>query len=110
MKVLVQPNNEIVVKLDANWKVEVQEFPKDHLDDENFSDRISKMLSEEMTNSAKQTIRKMQEANCDGLGIGRQLIAFHPTTWKKINWEEEYPKVRFEPNIQVEIVQTGILN
>ncbi|MFI8715667.1 Ger(x)C family spore germination C-terminal domain-containing protein [Brevibacillus brevis] len=54
----------------------------------------------------------MQNARCDGLGIARQLMAYHPETWKKQkeNWGSHYQKVKFDPNIQVEIRKKGIIN
>ncbi|MBN6189007.1 hypothetical protein JQN58_19315 [Aneurinibacillus sp. BA2021] len=54
----------------------------------------------------------MQEARCDGLGIGRQLMTFHPNIWKKQkgDWESNYQKVQFAPVIQVEITKKGIID
>lgn len=63
-----------------------------------------------MTDLAVETIEKMQEARCDGFGVGRQLIAFQPKVWKQMkdSWGEVYPNIRFEPKI--DLTKKGILN
>ncbi|WP_016741420.1 Ger(x)C family spore germination C-terminal domain-containing protein, partial [Brevibacillus brevis] len=59
-----------------------------------------------------KTLKKMQNARCDGLGIARQLMEYHPDIWKKQkeNWGSHYQKVKFDPNIQVEIGKKAIIN
>ncbi|MBS4189906.1 Ger(x)C family spore germination protein [Bacillus sp. FJAT-49705] len=111
MKVLIQPDDQITVRLDLKLKVSVLEFPKDLLDDKKRVARLNQILSKEMTDLANKTLKKMQKARCDGLGIGRQLIAFHPDTWKKQkeDWGSNYQKVHFVPKIQVEIIKKGII-
>ncbi len=111
-KVLIQPDGQITVRLDLKWKVSVLEYPNDLLNDKKTVARLNKLLSKEMTDLANKTLKKMQKARCDGLGIGRQLIAFHPDTWKKQkeDWGSNYQKVHFVPKIQVEIIKKGIIN
>jgi len=112
MTIQVQSDNRITVKLNLNMKLSVIEYPKDHLDKKNVVAELNQYLSKEMTNLAKETLRKIQEARCDGLGVGRQLRAFHPDIWKKKkeNWGSNYQKVNFVPVIQVNITKKGILN
>lgn len=112
MKVLIQSNDQIMVKLDLNLKVSVVEYPKNFLSDKKTIARLNQLLSKEMTDLVKKTLKKMQEARCDGLGIGRQLMAFHPDIWKKQKkgWENNYQKVQFAPVIQVEITKKGIID
>ncbi|WP_416826648.1 Ger(x)C family spore germination protein [Ectobacillus polymachus] len=112
MKVLIQSGDQITVKLDLKWKVSIVEWPKDRLTEKKVVNQLNQYLSKEMTNLAKDTLKKMQEAQCDGLGIGRQLIAFHPQIWKtqKKDWGSNYQKVDFVPTIQVEITKKGIIN
>lgn len=111
MKVLIQSDDQITVKLDLKLKVSVVEYPKDLLNDKKTVARLNQILSKEMTDLANKTLKKMQKARCDGLGIGRQLMAFHPDIWKKQkeDWESNYQKVHFAPKIQVEIINKGII-
>ena len=112
MKVLIQSGNQITVKLDLKWKVNIIEYPKDRLNEKKMVTQLNQYLSKEMTDLAKDTLKKMQKARCDGLGIGRQLMAFHPRIWKtqKEDWDSNYQKVNFAPVIQVEITKKGIIN
>ncbi|TCZ80958.1 Ger(x)C family spore germination protein [Paenibacillus albiflavus] len=112
MTVQAQSDDRITVKLDLNMKLSVIEYPKDHLDKEKVLAELNQYLSKEMTDLAKETLRKIQEARCDGLGIGRELRAFHPDIWKKQKdeWGSNYQKVDFIPAIQVQITKKGVLN
>ncbi|MNO09876.1 hypothetical protein D3C81_2333810 [compost metagenome] len=62
-----------------------------------------------LTKDAEEIIRVLQRANSDIFGVGRHLIAYHNKTWKTKNWDEDYRKVQFHPKVEVEIVDTGIL-
>jgi Ger(x)C family germination protein len=112
MKVLIQSGDQITVNLNLKWKVSIVEYPKDRLYDKKLVAQLNQYLSKEMTDLAKETLEKMQKARCDGLRIGRQLIAFHPEIWKnqKKDWGSNYQKVHFVPKIQVEITGKGIIN
>ena len=112
MKVLTQSDGQITVRLELKWKVSIIEFPKDRLHNKKMVARLNQLLTKEMNDLAKKTLKKMQKAGCDGLGIGRQLMAFHPDIWQKQkdDWGRNYKKVRFEPVVQVEITKKGIIN
>lgn len=71
---------------------------------------IEQFLSKEWTEHAEELMQRIQKANCDFLGIGRELNAYHHNLWTKLDWEKEYPQIKIEPHVQVEIVNTGILN
>lgn len=112
MKIRIQSGDQITVMLDLKWKISIVEYPANHLDDKKTVAQLNQLLSEEMNRLINETIKKMQKARCDGLGIGRQLRAFHPDIWKKQkeDWESNYQKVHFVPKIQVEIMKKGIIN
>ncbi|MGG4394063.1 Ger(x)C family spore germination protein [Paenibacillus thiaminolyticus] len=109
MKVYVQGNRNIKVTLDLKIKVTAIEYPKDHLNDRPRVEKLDKKLSEELTKRARAITEKMLQARHDGFGIGRRLIAYYPNTWKRLTWNEDYPKVEFVPNVKVEIVNHGIM-
>lgn len=112
MNVQIQSDDQIKVKLKLEWKVSVIEYPKDRLKNKKLIKQLNGYLSREMTDLAKETLDSMQKAGCDGLGIGRQLMAFHPDVWKKLkeNWDVSYKKVHFDPEIQVQITKKGTIN
>lgn len=109
MKVAVE-NDQIKVNLDLKLKVNAIEYPEDDLDEKKVIDDLNDKLSKILTKKSEDIIQKMQKVNHDGFGIGRQLMAFYPETWKKIKWPEQYAEVQFNPSVSVEIVNHGIIN
>lgn len=65
---------------------------------------MERELARHLERRAKDVIRALQEANCDALGIGKQLKAFHPKLWKAMDWREAYPKLAIEPKFEVTIL------
>jgi Ger(x)C family germination protein len=110
MKVITDSQGKIRVKISAKFTAGVAEYARNHLDDKKTIERLGRIVSAELTKKAKQVIQKLQKARCDGFGIGRELMSFHPDVWKKLNWERDYQKVEFVPDIQVEIADHGIIN
>ncbi|WP_312473288.1 Ger(x)C family spore germination protein [Neobacillus sp.] len=108
LEVEVKKSGEINAHIHLNLKMDVIEYPHNRLASEEEIQKLNEMLSKELTNEAKTVIKKIQEANCDGLGIGRRIIAFYPDKWKKLNWEEDYPKIQIIPSVHVEIISHGI--
>lgn len=88
----------------------VLEFPPDNLTSEKKSKEINQTIQEELNKIAQTAMGKLQEANCDYLGIGREVKAFHHNYWKKVNWKEVYPNISFNVTVETEIVSHGIIN
>ncbi|UCZ53761.1 Ger(x)C family spore germination protein [Bacillus shivajii] len=101
-------DNKVSVDIDLKLKVNIVEYPKEDIIDDAVEE-ITRELTEKFTEKANHVTQILQEANCDGLGIGRELMAFHPKVWKQLDWKEEYPKVNFSTTVDVEIIGTGIL-
>lgn len=101
---------DIKVSIDLKTKVEIDEYALDHLDDKPHVKTLSKQINEKMTKRAEKTIKKIQKANNDALKIGQQIRALHNDTWKKIDWNEIYPKIPIDVNFDIEIVRHGIIN
>ena len=55
-----------------------------------------------------KVIKKLQEAKCDALGLGRNVRAFHPKLLQK-DWHEQFSTMDISAKLSVEIVKTGIL-
>ncbi len=71
---------------------------------------ISRSLEKVLSTRAEKTIRQLQQANCDGLGIGLQMKALHQKTWKTLDWNKEYSEINIKPHIKVKIKNHGLLN
>jgi Ger(x)C family germination protein len=70
--------------------------------------KLEKELGKHLEGQAMETIKTLQKANCDLLGIGMQLKAYHPNRWKSLNWSKDYPRLSINPNIDVEIINQDI--
>lgn len=90
-------------------RVSVNEYARDDFENEKNVRRLERQLGEGLEKQAQETLQKLQQARCDYLGIGRHLIAFYPEVWKKKKWSRDYGKVHFHPQIEVEILDSGIL-
>lgn len=106
LEVLVDKDDKIICKIDVKMNVEVGSYPQDFKKGLNIK-KLNKDLSDELTKQAKEITNTLLQANCDALGIGRRISSFHPELWKKIDWEDEYKNVHFEPTVKVNIIKTG---
>jgi spore germination protein KC len=108
-KIIVQPESSglpkvkirVKLKINANkLNGQIDNFKPDYIN------RMEKELSNHLEEKAAETIAILQKANCDVLGIGKQLRAYHPKIWKSLNWREDYPRLSIEPNFDVQILNT----
>ena len=104
-----EPGN-IHVNLTLKSNINIVEYPPNQLFDEKEVKRLNKTISKDMTKRLENTVEKVQAANSDIFGLGRELIAFRPEAWKKMDWKEEYPNITFHSDVEMEIVGTGIIN
>ncbi|PYZ94195.1 hypothetical protein CR194_01260 [Salipaludibacillus keqinensis] len=110
MEVIVNKHTGTVdVPLNLQIEVNVLEYPLDDLDTQEKLNALNDKLSARLTEQFGNVINKLQESNCDALGIGRRVHAFEYSFWKEHDWQEIYPKVNFQISVEVEIVRHGIL-
>nr|WP_254610043.1 MULTISPECIES: Ger(x)C family spore germination C-terminal domain-containing protein [unclassified Bacillus (in: firmicutes)] len=110
LKVTTDKNDNVHVNIKLHLQIIVLEYPKGQLHKTKERENLNKQLSKQLTNESKKIIKTLQKAHCDAFGIGRQLIAYHPDLWKKKNWKEDYPKVKFTPEVEVKMLYSGVLN
>jgi spore germination protein KC len=65
---------------------------------------FEKELSKYLEQRASAMINTLQKANCDVLGIGKEIKAFHPNTWKSLDWRKGFPDLSIEPSFDVKII------
>jgi len=109
-KITPDPIHKVKVEMPVKFEVAVVEYPKDQLDKEQEVKKLNMILSKKLTERVSELIGKLQEAHCDYLSIGRDLIAYHHDLWKQLDWEKDYPNIKFEPKVEVEIVSHGVFN
>ncbi|MBW5471749.1 spore gernimation protein GerC [Brevibacillus formosus] len=71
-----------------------------------YVNRMEETLSKHLEEIAVETIKTFQKANCDVLGIGKQIKAYHPIQWGSLDWRKDYPRLSIEPKFNVEILNT----
>ncbi|PEF41506.1 hypothetical protein CON72_07880 [Bacillus wiedmannii] len=103
-------NGKVKVNLHVNLKLGINEYANDHLHNQKNIQTLNRRINKELTHLANKTISKVQKVNCDGLGIGQRLQAYHPTEWKHINWETTYPHIPITVHINNKIIQHGIID
>lgn len=110
IKIMKDQNHKVKVSIPIEVKIEVNEFPHDHLYEKNVLKKVKNGVTKYLQQQSEETAAKLQAANCDFFGIGRELIAYHPAIWKKVKWEEDYQNILIEPKVSVEIIHHGIIN
>ncbi|MBP1931857.1 Ger(x)C family spore germination protein [Ammoniphilus resinae] len=109
LKVSVDNKNKIHVNIDLHLKVNILEYAKNELSQPKEIEKLTKKLAEILTSKSTYVIDQLQDANCDALGIGRELMAYYPESIKGENWEKMYPMIDFQTNVYVDIIGTGII-
>ncbi|MCA1054444.1 Ger(x)C family spore germination protein [Rossellomorea aquimaris] len=110
MKIISDDPSNIKVEIIMKAGISISEFPADKLAEAKTIKEINGKIQKDLSKRSKKLIQTLQTANSDVFGIGRELIAFHPDTWKKVDWEEEYPKITIIPKIETKVVGHGIIN
>ncbi|QRG68352.1 Ger(x)C family spore germination protein [Brevibacillus choshinensis] len=110
VKVESSSSQSIIVDLHAKLKVTVVEYPHNQLNTEAKFNELNRKLSNQLTKDAEKVLHKLQEARCDFYGVGRQIMAFHPETWKKLDWDKDFSRISFRPRVEVEIKGTGLIH
>ncbi|WP_300297033.1 Ger(x)C family spore germination protein [Anaerosolibacter sp.] len=81
----------------------------DTYEDEYLRD-VAKAVSEKIKNQVEDTfIRSQKEFNADLIQINEELRKHEPDLWDEVrdNWEEVYPKVKVEANVETDIRRIG---
>lgn len=90
---------DIMLQLD----VEIVDYPPNHLYKQEVIDSLESQLSMILTEKADKLFKKLAENQSDVLGLGRELVAFHPSIWKEIKGENYYEHILVHPKVKVNI-------
>lgn len=101
-------NGHVSGYIEVKLNVEVVESPLYQKGQSN--EYIEKQLEKKLTTKGNDIIQKLQNANCDGLSIGRQLIAYHNDEFKRMNWKEVgYQEADLQVKFNVTVSSHGII-
>ncbi|WP_308635316.1 Ger(x)C family spore germination protein [Paenibacillus silvisoli] len=109
-KISVQPEpGELPnVRLKVRMKIIIFELGKGvHPIKSDYANKMEKELEKHLEEEAAATIEKLQKANCDALGIGKQIRAYHPNIWKSLKWRNDYPRLSIQPVFDVQIINAN---
>ncbi|PGS51671.1 Ger(x)C family spore germination protein [Bacillus sp. AFS041924] len=105
IRVIPQSKKPPKVKINVNIDIYAFDLGKAyHQLDAKYVNKIEKVLGDQLDKKALETIQTMQKANCDLVGVGEKIKAFHPKIWKNLNWEDDYPKMNIKPHLKVHIL------
>ncbi|TCZ77849.1 Ger(x)C family spore germination protein [Paenibacillus albiflavus] len=106
MKVKPDDQGNIHVYFDLRYKTLVTEYPKDNV----IGDipMLKEKFAAYFVDLTNKVVDKLHEANCDAFGIGRQLIAYYPKIWSKLDQKNYYSKVKFHTEVVIETIQSGL--
>ena len=82
-------------------------FGKDLFDAEDIR-MIERDANEYLERNSKQMIQKLQQYNSDAMGIGKDIQAFHPAIWKKVDWSKAFPTADITVDFMFELRNTGM--
>ena len=95
------------VNIDVRLKINVFELGESiHTLKPDYVNRMEKELSSLLEKKASDAIETLQKANCDVLGIGKEIKAYHPNIWRSLNWRKDYSRLSIEPKFKVEILNS----
>lgn len=62
-----------------------------------------------LESKTKAVITKLQnQYHSDIIGVGSKVKAFHPSIWKKLDWEEDFSKADIQVTYDVKLRRTGM--
>lgn len=108
--VIEQKGEGFFVDMNLHLSLDVIEYPMDDLENELTINTLNNQIEKELSAIANNVLVKIQEANSDLFGIGRELMAKHGQKFEDVKWKEIYPDLPITVNLDAEIVHHGIIN
>ncbi|MHA4119319.1 Ger(x)C family spore germination protein [Bacillus cereus] len=96
--------------IDLDIKYHVAEHGEGILTTHKKKKLLNEKIKQKFIQLANQTVLKMQQVNCDGLGIGERIQAYHADIWEHTNWKKVYPDVPIQVRVHTEMINTGVIN
>ncbi len=98
------------VDIQMTLKVDIKKYTRSGVKDKKELNEIAAMFSKYYTEKAEKLFEQLKEADCDALGIGREMMAFHQKSWEQIKSKDYYRNVEIKPTVKVEIVEANLRN
>lgn len=102
-------NGKVNGSITMNLNIEIIESPKMKVT--KHIGYFSKTIGKELTKEGNKVVKKLQNANCDGLSFGRYLMSFHNTDFKNLNWKDEaFKNADIKVKFNVKVTEYGIIS
>jgi spore germination protein len=98
-----------VVDIKVKYNCNIDEYKWDKTMDPNIQKNMEKAIADYFTEINNKVIKKLQEANCDPIGIGDTIRAKYNEYWKTYDWKKVYPEAQISSSAEVEILTVGII-
>lgn len=89
--------------------VAIEEFPDDHLSNQEKVNEINEFLSKKITQDFQEVIDILQKSKSDAVGYGKKVRAFHSNLWEQGEWHNTFSELDIKMDVKVKIVRTGLL-
>ncbi|RKD25271.1 germination protein, Ger(x)C family [Caminicella sporogenes DSM 14501] len=101
-------NKQIVIDVDLNliaelrYRYYIQDFSK------KYAQTLEKEISKKVKNEIKEVIEMSQkDFKCDIFSFAKYFKAQHPKIYESIDWEKNYPEIKFNINVKTKIINLG---
>lgn len=98
-----------VITIDMKYRCNLDEFEWDDTMDPSVQKDLEKNFGEYLTVMSNKVMKKLQEANCDPIGLGDMIRSKYYEYWKSIEWTEVYKEADIKVNVEIEIGNVGII-
>lgn len=105
----IEKKDKVNIKISLQLGINVVDFPPDNLESQETINDLSEQLSSILTNKAEILFKKLAENHSDILGLGKEIIAFHPSIWEEIKGDNYYSEFVVHPEVKVTINNSGII-
>ncbi|OCL28426.1 hypothetical protein U472_00635 [Orenia metallireducens] len=105
-------DGEIIMKIKLKVEAKVlEQLNKNNLGREEVVYQIERRIENKLKREIDKVIEKTQSKfQSDIWGFGEHVRAHYPNYWNKINWEEEFPKIKIITEVKAYIRQVGMIN
>ncbi|MDP4144327.1 MAG: Ger(x)C family spore germination protein [Bacillota bacterium] len=102
-------NDKPIVDIFLNFTGRLNEYHWNTLYNSYIETTLEDQLSKAIKDECIEVLNYTQEVNSDPLGVGDIIRAKHKEYWKTVNWNNEYNKIAFHVNVNVNIIGRGII-
>lgn len=98
------------VNLEYKLDVSILDFYPDRIIKATNRYEMEQAIEKDLESRAQEIIQIMQQANHDGLGLGRYYRAFRPEQFTNNNWKDVYRGLEIRTSFEVKIGDSGIMD